>query len=84
MIEVAGQPLAERILRAAVGGEGPAQQLLLFGPPGPGKRRAALDTAWALMDPAGAHARTQQALDLTVVKASGHQIRCPRSPAARR
>ena len=74
MIEVAGQPLAERILRAAVAGEGPAQQLLLFGPPGTGKRRAALDTAWALMDPAGAHARTQQALDLTVVRASGHQI----------
>ena len=36
MIEVAGQPLAERILRAAVAGEGPAQQLLLFGPPGSG------------------------------------------------
>ncbi len=74
MIEVPGQPLAERILRAAVAGPGPAQQLLLFGPPGTGKRRAALDVAWALMDPEGAHRRTGEALDLTVVEAAGQQI----------
>ncbi|HSJ72740.1 MAG TPA: hypothetical protein VK904_00360 [Miltoncostaeaceae bacterium] len=69
-----GQPLAQRILRAAVAGDGPAQQLLLFGPAGTGKRRAALDAAWALMDPAGEHPRTAEALDLTEVEAVGQQI----------
>jgi DNA polymerase-3 subunit delta' len=74
VIEVPGQPLAQRILRAAVGGERPAQQLLLFGPPGTGKRRAAVEAAWALMDPAGEHRHTAEALDLTVVEAVGQQI----------
>jgi hypothetical protein len=74
VIDVPGQPLAQRILRAAVAGDGPAQQLLLFGPPGTGKRRAALDAAWALMDPAGEHQRTAEALDLTEVEAVGQQI----------
>jgi DNA polymerase-3 subunit delta' len=74
VIEVPGQPLAERILRAAVAGDAPAQQLLLFGPAGTGKRRAALDAAWALMDPAGEHPRTTEALDLTEVEAVGQQI----------
>jgi DNA polymerase-3 subunit delta' len=74
VIEVPGQPLAERILRAAVAGDAPAQQLLLFGPAGSGKRRAALDAAWALMDPAGEHPRTAEALDLTEVEAVGQQI----------
>ena len=74
MIEVPGQPLAERILRAAVAGDAPAQQLLLFGPAGTGKRRAALDAAWALMDPAVEHPRTTEALDLTEVEAVGQQI----------
>lgn len=74
MIAVPGQPLAERILRAATGGERPAQQLLLYGPPGTGKRQAAADAAWALMDPAGAHPRTAEALDLTEVRAAGQQI----------
>jgi DNA polymerase-3 subunit delta' len=74
VIEVPGQPLAERILRAAVAGDAPAQQLLLFGPAGTGKRRAALDAAWALMDPAAEHPRTAEALDLTEVEAVGQQI----------
>ena len=39
-----------------------------------GKRKAALDAAWALMDPESAHRRTDQALDLTVVEAVGQQI----------
>jgi DNA polymerase-3 subunit delta' len=74
VIEVPGQPLAQKILRAAVAGDSPAHQLLLFGPPGTGKGRAALAAAWALMDPDAAHVRTEQALDLTVVEAVGHQI----------
>jgi DNA polymerase III subunit delta' len=74
VIAVAGQPLAERILRAAVGRDDPPQQLLLFGPPGTGKRAAALEAAWGLMDPEGAHERTTRALDLTVVEATGQQI----------
>jgi DNA polymerase-3 subunit delta' len=74
VIELPGQPLAERILRAAVAGEAPAQQLLLFGPAGTGKRRAALAAAWELMDPAGEHRHTAEALDLTVVEAVGQQI----------
>ena len=74
MIEVPGQPLAQRILRAAVGADAPAQQLLLFGPAGTGKRRAAHDAAWALLDPEGTHRHTDQALDLTLVEAAGQQI----------
>jgi DNA polymerase III subunit delta' len=74
VIEVPGQPLAQRILRAAVGRERPPQQLLLFGPPGTGKSRAAEAVAWALMDPAGEHRHTAEALDLTVVEAVGQQI----------
>lgn len=74
MIDIPGQPLAQRILRAAVEGASPAQQLLLFGPPGTGKARAAIDAAWALMDPRGEHRHTEEALDLTVVEAAGQQI----------
>jgi DNA polymerase-3 subunit delta' len=74
VIELPDQPLAERILRAALAGERPPQQLLLLGPPGTGKRAAAREVAWALMDPEGRHPRTRQALDLTEVEASGHQI----------
>ncbi|WP_217913924.1 AAA family ATPase [Miltoncostaea marina] len=74
MIEIDRQPLAQRILRAAVGRADPPQQMLLFGPPGTGKRRAAVEAAWAIMDPEGRHPRTTKALDLTVVEASGQQI----------
>ena len=74
MIAVPGQPLAERIMRAALARDDPPQQLLLFGPPGTGKRAAADEAAWALMDPQGVHQRTHDALDLTVVVATGHQI----------
>lgn len=74
MIEVPGQPLAQRVLRAALDRDDPPQQLLLSGPAGTGKRRAALDAAWAMMDPAGAHERTGRALDLTIVEATGQQI----------
>lgn len=74
MITLPDQPLAERILRALVLREPPAQQLMLFGPPGTGKRHAAREVAWALMDPSGEHPRTAEALDLTEVEATGHQI----------
>jgi DNA polymerase-3 subunit delta' len=74
VIDVPGQPLAQKVLRAAVAGDAPAQQLLLFGPAGTGKRTAAHDAAWALMDPGGTHRHTGQALDLTLVQAAGQQI----------
>ena len=74
MITIPGQPLAERILRAALAGDTPPQQLLLFGPPGTGKRAAALEVAWGLMDPEDTHERTAEALDLIEVEATGQQI----------
>ena len=74
MIEIPGQPLAERILRAALAGEQAPQQLLFFGPPDTGKRAAALEVAWGLMDPEGSHERTKDALDLIEVEATGQQI----------
>jgi DNA polymerase-3 subunit delta' len=74
VIELPDQPLAQRILRAVLSGERPPQQLLLHGPPGTGKRAAAREVAWTLMDPEGRHQRTPGALDLTEVEASGHQI----------
>lgn len=73
-IAIPGQPLAERILRAVLAEERPPQQLLFSGPAGTGKRAAALAAAWQLMDPEDAHARTTEALDLTIVEASGQQI----------
>ena len=74
MIDLPGQPLAQRILRATLAREHPPQQLLLFGPPGTGKRAAAREIAWTLMDPGGEHRHTSGALDLTVVEAAGQQI----------
>lgn len=74
MIELPGQPLAQRMLRAGLDSGRPAQQLLLFGPAGTGKREAAREIAWALMDPDGRHERTGEALDLAVVSALGAQI----------
>jgi DNA polymerase-3 subunit delta' len=75
MIAVRDQPLAERILRAALGRPDPPQQLLFFGPPGTGKRAAARATAWALIDPEGAHGPDQASMDLTIVAATGASIR---------
>jgi len=74
VIEIPGQPLAQRILRAALAGAQAPQQLLFFGPPDTGKRAAALDVAWGLMDPEGSHERTHEALDLIEVEATGQQI----------
>ena len=75
VIAIPGQPLAERVLRAALGARGAA-------PAAPAVRArrhgqaaaAATRSAWALMDPAGAHPPRRQALDLTLVAATGHQI----------
>lgn len=75
MIDLPDQPLAQRILRAALDRPGPPQQLLFFGPPGTGKRRAARSVAWALIDPDRAHDPGDTSLDLTVVAASGASIR---------
>jgi len=74
VIEIPGQPLAQRILRACLARDDAPQQLLMFGPAGTGKRAAAVDSAWALMDPQGAHERTGRALDLTIIEATGQQI----------
>lgn len=74
MIAIPGQPLAERILRAALAGDHAPQQLLFFGPAGTGKRAAAIEVAWGMMDPEGAHERTHDALDLIEVEATGQQI----------
>ncbi len=73
-IAVPGQPLAERILRAALADEHPPQQLLLHGPAGTGKRAAAREAAWQMMDPRGRHDRTATALDLVELAAAGATI----------
>ena len=74
MIELRDQPLAQRVLRAGLARAHPPRQLLVHGPPGTGKRAASREIAWALMDPDGEHPRTEEALDLTVVRALGAQI----------
>jgi len=74
-INLLGQPLAERALRAALARPNPPQQLLFFGPSGTGKRAAAREVAWRIMDPTGAHHRRAAAVDLIEVRASGDQIR---------
>lgn len=71
MIELAGQPLAQRILRAALARESPPQQLLFHGPRGTGKRAAARIVAWALIDPSAAGNPEAASLDLSIVAASG-------------
>ncbi len=73
-IAIPGQPLAERILRATLAGAHPPQQLLFHGPAGTGKRAAAREAAWQMMDPQGRHDRTATALDLAEVTAAGATI----------
>lgn len=75
MVEVPGQPLAERILSASAGRSAPPQQLLLHGPRGSGKRRAARAMAWALVDPGSPHDPAEESLDISTVSASGTTIR---------
>lgn len=74
MIAIDDQPLASRILAGALAGTHIPQQFLLFGPPGTGKRAAAYRLAAALIGaPQAAGDRAQ--LDLSVVRASGAEIR---------
>lgn len=75
MIELPDQPLAQRILRAALARPSPPQQLLLYGPSGTGKRAAARAVAWGLIDPTGTHAPDDVSMDLTIVAATGASIR---------
>jgi DNA polymerase-3 subunit delta' len=75
VIEIPDQPLAQRILRAALERPSPPQQLLFYGPPGTGKRAAARAVAWGLIDPTGTHDPDKASLDLTVVAATGASIR---------
>lgn len=75
MIDLPDQPLAQRVLRAALERETPPQQLLLYGPPGTGKRETARRVAWALVDPDGMHEPGQVALDISVVSGTGAVIR---------
>jgi DNA polymerase-3 subunit delta' len=75
VIAVPDQPLAERILRAALAREDPPQQLLLYGPPGTGKLEVARRVAWALVDPEGEHGPDEVALDISVVSGTGAVIR---------
>jgi DNA polymerase-3 subunit delta' len=73
VIGIPDQPLAEKILDGALAGDRVPQQFLLFGPPGTGKRQAALAVAGALIGvPAATDIRAQ--MDLSVVRASGAQI----------
>ncbi len=75
MVSVPGQPVAERILSASAERPSPPQQLLLHGPRGSGKRRAARAMAWALVDPSGVHEPSEESLDISTVSASGTTIR---------
>jgi DNA polymerase-3 subunit delta' len=75
VIEIPGQPFAERVLRRAVEREQPPQQLLLYGPPGTGKGQAARRIAWALVDPGAAHDPYEAALDISIVAGTGAVIR---------
>ncbi|MSO44480.1 MAG: hypothetical protein EXQ74_04105 [Thermoleophilia bacterium] len=75
MVEVPGQPIAQRILSAGADRSSPPQQLLLHGPRGAGKRRAARAMAWALVDPGVIHSPDEESLDITTVSASGTTIR---------
>ncbi len=74
-VPVPGQPLAERVLSAAASRPSPPPQMLLHGPAGAGKRRAARAMAWALVDPGGTHQPGEQSLDIATVAASGTTIR---------
>lgn len=74
-MEIAGQPLASRVLGAVLRREGSARQLLFWGPPGVGKREAARTLAWSLIDPGAEHGPESQSLDFRWVTASGEDLR---------
>ncbi len=70
-IVVPGQPLAERILTASANRPSPPQQLLLHGPVGGGKHRAARAFAWAIVDPGVTHDPDDVSLDIDTARATG-------------
>ena len=84
-MEIAGQPLASRVLGAVLRREGAARQLLFWGPPGVGKREAARKLAWGLIDPGAEHGPESQSLDFRWVTASGENLRLEEiDPVAKR
>jgi DNA polymerase-3 subunit delta' len=70
-LSIPGQPLAERILSASADRPSPPQQLLLHGPVGAGKRRAARAFAWAIVDPGATHDPSDESIDIDTARASG-------------
>jgi DNA polymerase-3 subunit delta' len=73
VIEIPDQPLAGKVLSGAVARGRVPQQFLFFGPPGTGKRRAALRLAHHLIGMPDEEAQ-RASLDLSVVRASGTMI----------
>jgi DNA polymerase-3 subunit delta' len=74
VIPLPDQPLAQRILGGALSHARVPQQFLFFGPRGTGKRAAADALAHVLIGGPGSD-RSRASLDLSVVRASGDQIR---------
>jgi DNA polymerase-3 subunit delta' len=74
VIDIADQPLAAKVLAGALGGTHVPQQFLFYGPAGTGKRAAALAVAHRLIG-APEDAGERALLDLSVVRASGQELR---------
>ena len=73
-VVIPGQPLAERILSASADRPSPPQQLMLHGPVGAGKHRAARAFAWAIVDPGVPHDPSDESLDIDTARATGNVL----------
>lgn len=73
MIHIPDQPLATKVLQGAFAHGRVPQQFLFSGPPGTGKREAAVSVAHHLIGMPEAEAH-RASLDLSIVRASGAQI----------